>query len=52
MTVFQDAAPLGILTNPKRPPETVAALKWTVDMLRAGHLGLFVPANTWSRISP
>jgi hypothetical protein len=26
-TVFLDAGPLGILTNPKRPPETVSALR-------------------------
>lgn len=28
---------MGILTNPKRPPETVAALNWAIVMLRAGH---------------
>gem|GEM_PF-6608951 len=28
LTVFLDSGPLGILTNPKRPPETVAALTW------------------------
>ena len=26
LTVFLDTGPLGILTNPKRPPETVRAL--------------------------
>lgn len=36
-TIFLDTGPLGILTNPKRPPETVAALTWAVTMRRAGH---------------
>lgn len=43
MIVFLDAAPLGVLTNPKRPPETVAALRWAITMMRAGH-ALIVPA--------
>jgi predicted nucleic acid-binding protein len=42
-TVFLDTGPLGILTNPKRPPETVAALNWAVGMMVAGHR-LIVPA--------
>ncbi|MCW3094549.1 MAG: hypothetical protein JWL77_167 [Chthonomonadaceae bacterium] len=42
-TVFLDTGPLGILTNPKRPPETVAALNWAVDMMVAGHR-IIVPA--------
>jgi predicted nucleic acid-binding protein len=37
LTVFLDAGPLGILTNPKRPPETVNAMTWAVTMIRAGH---------------
>ena len=43
LTVFLDAGPLGILTNPKRPPETVSALIWAVAMHRAGHR-FIVPA--------
>jgi hypothetical protein len=42
-TVFLDTGPLGILTNPKRPPETVSALHWAVDMMIAGHR-FIVPA--------
>jgi predicted nucleic acid-binding protein len=36
-TVFLDAGPLGILTNPKRSPETVRILTWALAMIRAGH---------------
>lgn len=43
MTVFLDTGPLGLLTNPKRPPETVRALTWAIAMRRAGHRFL-VPA--------
>ena len=43
LTIFLDSGPLSILTNPKRPPETVAALYWAVDMMVAGHRFL-VPA--------
>jgi predicted nucleic acid-binding protein len=42
-TIFLDTGPLGILTNPKRPAETVAILTWAVSMLNAGHR-LIVPA--------
>lgn len=35
--VFLDTGPLGILTNPRRPPETVNALLWALTMVRAGH---------------
>ena len=28
LTVILDSGPLGLLTNPKRPPETVKALAW------------------------
>ena len=42
-TIFLDTGPLGIITNPKRPAETVAALTWAVSMLGAGHR-LIVPA--------
>ncbi len=43
LTVFLDTGPLGILTNPKRPPETVRALTWAITMIRAGHR-FIVPA--------
>jgi len=43
LTVFLDSGPLGILTNPKRPPETVNALLWAISMRRAGHR-FIVPA--------
>ena len=43
LTVVLDAGPLGLLTNPKRPPETVKALAWAVSMRRAGHR-FIVPA--------
>jgi predicted nucleic acid-binding protein len=42
-TNFLDTGPLGILTNPRRPPETVNALRWALTMSRAGHR-LIVPA--------
>lgn len=43
--IFLDAGPLGILANPKMPsPDlTVRALRWAVDLARAGHR-LVVPA--------
>lgn len=43
MTVFLDAGPLGILTNPKLPDETLRALQWVLDMEAAGHR-FIVPA--------
>lgn len=43
LTVFLDTGPLGILTNPRRPPETVSALTWVIAMIRAGHR-FIVPA--------
>jgi predicted nucleic acid-binding protein len=43
LTIFLDTGPLGILTNPRRPPETVRALTWGLTMLRAGHR-FIVPA--------
>jgi hypothetical protein len=42
-TIFLDTGPLGVLTNPKRPTETIAALTWAVSLLSAGHR-LIVPA--------
>jgi len=43
LTVVLDTGPLGILTNPRRPPETVGALIWAMTMIRAGHR-FIVPA--------
>ena len=43
LPVFLDTGPLGILTNPKRPPETVRMLTWIIAMIRAGHR-FIVPA--------
>ena len=42
-TIFLDTGPLSVLTNPKHPPETVAALTWAVSMMIAGHR-FIVPA--------
>jgi hypothetical protein len=42
-TIFLDTGPMGVLTNPKRPPETVAALGWAIALMSAGHR-LMVPA--------
>lgn len=41
--IFLDTGPLGIITNPKRPPETVEMLLWAATQIRAGHR-FFVPA--------
>ncbi len=43
LTVFLDTGPLGLLTNPKRTPDTVAATQWAINMRRAGHR-FIVPA--------
>jgi predicted nucleic acid-binding protein len=43
LTIFLDSGPLGLLTNPMKPPETVAVLTWAVAMRRAGHR-FIVPA--------
>jgi predicted nucleic acid-binding protein len=43
LTIFLDTGPLGIVTNPKRPPETVRALRWAIAMIQAGH-DFIVPA--------
>lgn len=37
LTVFLDAGPLGLVTNPKRTPDTIAAAQWVYDMEAAGH---------------
>ena len=36
-TIFLDTGPLGILTNPKKPTDTVDALRWAAGHLRAGN---------------
>lgn len=43
LTVFLDTGPLGLITNPNRPPNAAACLQWAVDMMTAGHR-LLVPA--------
>lgn len=42
-TIFLDTGPLGILTNPKKPTVTIAALHWAADHIRAGNR-LLVPS--------
>lgn len=42
-TVFLDTGPLGLVTNPKRTPDTIAAAQWVFAMEAAGHR-LLVPA--------
>jgi predicted nucleic acid-binding protein len=42
-TVFLDSGPLGLLTNPKLPPATVAILAWAKSMRGAG-CRIVVPA--------
>ena len=37
LTVFLDAGPLGLITNPKKTPDTIAADKWVFDMEAVGH---------------
>jgi hypothetical protein len=37
LTVLLDAGPLGLVTNPKRTPDTIAAAQWVFDMEAAGH---------------
>ncbi len=43
LTVFLDAGPLGLITNPKKTPITIAVAQWVFDMEAAGHRFL-VPA--------
>ena len=43
LTVILDSGPLGLVTNPKKTPETVAAAQWVFDMEAAGHR-FIVPA--------
>lgn len=37
LTIFLDAGPLGLVTNPKKTPSTIAAALWVFDMEAAGH---------------
>ena len=41
--IFLDTGPLGVLTNPKKPAETVEALRWAAGHIRAGNR-LLVPS--------
>lgn len=41
--IVLDTGPLGLLTNPKRTQETIAATRWAVDVMTAGHR-LVVPS--------
>jgi hypothetical protein len=41
--IVLDTGPLGLLTNPKKTPETRTITRWALDMLTAGHR-LVVPA--------
>ncbi len=43
LTIFLDAGPLGLVTNPKKTPDTIAAAQWVYDMEAAGHR-FIVPA--------
>ncbi len=43
LTVFLDAGPLGMVTNPKKTPDNIAVAQWVFDMEAAGHRFL-VPA--------
>jgi hypothetical protein len=43
LTVFLDAGPLGLITNPKKTPVTIAIAQWVFDMEAVGHRFL-VPA--------
>ena len=38
-----DTGPLGLLTNPKKSPETIACATWSLSILSAGHR-IIVPA--------
>jgi len=43
LTIFLDTGPLGLVTNPKKTPETIAIAQWVFDMEAAGHR-FIVPA--------
>jgi hypothetical protein len=42
-TIFLDTSPLGIITNPKQPPETVSLIQWAISLLNNGNK-IIVPA--------
>lgn len=42
-TIVLDTGPLGLVTSPKRTPETRAAARWLLDLMNAGHR-IVVPA--------
>lgn len=41
--IILDTGPLGLLTNPKKAPEALAATRWSINMAAVGHR-LIVPA--------
>jgi hypothetical protein len=43
LTVFLDAGPLSLITNPKSTPDSLAAAQWVIAMHAAGHR-FIVPA--------
>lgn len=43
LTIFLDTGPLGLITNPKKTLDTIAATQWVFNMEAAGHRFL-VPA--------
>ena len=43
MIIFLDSGPLGLVTNPKKNPETIAAAQWIYNMEGAGNR-FIVPA--------
>jgi hypothetical protein len=43
LTVFLDAGPLSLITNPKSTPDSLAVAQWVMAMRAAGHT-FVVPA--------
>lgn len=43
LAIFLDTGPLGLNTNPKNTPESIAATQWAIAMLLRGHR-FIVPA--------
>jgi predicted nucleic acid-binding protein len=41
--IILDTGPLGLLTNPRKTPEVIAATLWAISVMAAGHR-LIVPA--------
>ena len=35
--ILLDSGPLGLLTNPRKTPDTIAIAQWVVSLVRAGH---------------